>query len=229
MRSDDLNNRFLSIVNRHLIRKNSQLARDIDVLLKIIEKLTDELLTKVGKCDILNIDGEMVKEPGLGRGEWITMHGARIFVGEDKKIKAGAEGKFNGENVEDFKQQENARDRIKDGTYNSKVVQGQQNKHLQGTFEFQQKRQSMKQIDTNNEPSILTANAQELVDRYKGTGNIDLPKGSDYPREYVKADKAIGKAWVKSLQKYVPTDKFVISYNKKGTHIYPINPNNPKA
>gem|GEM_PF-5941345 len=30
-------------------------------------------------------------------------------------------------------------------------------------------------------------------------------------------------------KQYVPTNKFVISYNKKGTHIFPINPNSPKA
>jgi len=115
------------------------------------------------------------------------------------------------------------RDKIKNGTYPSHIQKGKQRKHSPGTREFQQEREKLNRRSPGSEPSILNndVDAQELVNRYKGTGKIRKRRGSDYPEEIVKTNKNIGKTWVISKQKYIDTDTFTIVYSKDGTHIYP--------
>ena len=119
------------------------------------------------------------------------------------------------------------RQKILSGECPSRIVQGRQNKHMPGTKEFEQKRESMKRIDPESEPAILEADAKMLVDKYKGTGEVYPYFGSNYPRENVTVDFVIGKSWVKSLQKYVDTSTFTILYSNKGTHIFPKNTYKP--
>jgi len=114
------------------------------------------------------------------------------------------------------------RRKILDGTYPSRIIVGRQNKHIEGTREFEQKREQMQRLSPGSEPAILTAEAQLLVDKYKGTGRIRL-KGSEYPRERVDADDIIGKTWVQSAQRYVDTKRFEIFYSSTGTHIVPVS------
>ena len=115
------------------------------------------------------------------------------------------------------------RRKILDGTYPSKVIMGRQNKHIEGTREFEQKREQMEQNSPGSMPAILYANAQSLVDKYKGTGRIRIPNGSQYPREAVDIDYIIGKTWVQSLGKYVDTKRIEIFYSATGVHIVPVN------
>ena len=119
---------------------------------------------------------------------------------------------------------ENAeREKILNGEYPSRIVQGRQNKHIPGTREFEQKRESMKRENPKSEPSILTADAKMLVDKYKGTGTVYQHPSSNYPRENVTVDFVIGKTWVKSMKKYVDSNALKILYSNKGVHIFPIN------
>ena len=113
--------------------------------------------------------------------------------------------------------------KILDGTYPSKVITGRQNKHIEGTREFEQNREKMQKFSPGSEPAILNTNAQILVDTYKGTGIIDMVKGSEYPRETIVTNKVVGKTWVQSLNKYVETSAFIISYSKTGVHVIPVN------
>jgi hypothetical protein len=115
------------------------------------------------------------------------------------------------------------RRKILDGTYPTKVIAGRQRKHIEGTREFEQKRAQMQKDSPGSEPAILTADAQALVDQYKGTGSIRITRGSNYPQETVIASAIIGKTWVNSLQKYVDTRGFRIIYSSKGVHIFPVN------
>jgi hypothetical protein len=110
--------------------------------------------------------------------------------------------------------------KILDGTYPSRVIQGRQNKHISGTTQFKQNQDKMRSIGSN--PSILEADAQILVDNYKGTGTIYF-KGSSYPRELIETNEIVGKSWVKSLNKYVETKKIEIFYSSTGTHVVPVN------
>ena len=116
-----------------------------------------------------------------------------------------------------------ARKQIINGTYPSKVCLGKQRKHIQGTKEFEQARIHMQREFPGSEPAILTTNAKELIDKYKGTGNVYLPKGSDYPKEIITCEQNVGKTWYKSANKYIDTNTFMVVYSSKGTHIIPIN------
>ena len=123
-------------------------------------------------------------------------------------------------NINDIK------NKILDGTYPSRVVQERQNKHIEGTKQFAQKREQMQKLSPGSEPSIVNdgIDIQNLVDKYKGTGDIYFVKNSpDYPRENIVADMVIGKSWWKEANKYVDTSMFTISYSKTGVHIIPIN------
>ena len=115
------------------------------------------------------------------------------------------------------------RRKILDGTYPSRVIQGRQNKHIEGTREFEQKREQMAKDSPGSEPAILEVDAQILVDKYKGTGHIDSPKNSLYPTEVIDTNSIIGKTWVKSLTKYVYTQTIKIFYSSAGVHIVPVN------
>jgi len=116
------------------------------------------------------------------------------------------------------------RRKILDGTYPSRIIVGRQNKHIEGTREFEQKREQMQRLSPGSEPAILTAEAQPLVDKYKGTGTVYLTSNSpNYPREDIIADTIVGKTWVQSLNEYVNTHMFTISYSKTGVHIIPVN------
>jgi len=118
------------------------------------------------------------------------------------------------------------RRKILDGTYPSEIIQGHQNKHIEGTREFYQNREKIQKLSPGSEPSILYANAQELVEKYKGTGDVDFPRGSDYPRETIDTGDIIGKTWVQSLQKYAETKRAKIFYSSTGVHVVPVSDHN---
>ena len=117
------------------------------------------------------------------------------------------------------------RRKILDGTYPSRVIDGRQRKHIDGTVEFEQKRASMKRFDPIAEPSKLKSglDVQRLVDKYKGSGFVYSVSNSEYPREDIIADEVIGETWVSNLGEYVETTVFTISYSKTGVHIFPVN------
>ena len=81
------------------------------------------------------------------------------------------------------------RSKIVNGEYPSRIIVGRQNKHIAMTKEFVQKRDSMNRNNTEgqmrSEPAILTADAQTLVDNYKGTGTLFAHSGSTFPRELI--------------------------------------------
>jgi len=120
------------------------------------------------------------------------------------------------------------RQKILDGTYPSRVVQGRQNKHIQGTREFEQKREQIKREDSRNEPAILEVDAQTLIDKYKGTGSIALLKGQIYPRETIVADSIVGKTWLRETQRYLDVNTFQIQYSSTGVHVFPVYPKNKR-
>ncbi|MCL2634912.1 MAG: polymorphic toxin type 50 domain-containing protein [Oscillospiraceae bacterium] len=115
------------------------------------------------------------------------------------------------------------RQKILDGTYPNRIIQGRQNKHIEGTKEFEQNCEKMHRLSPGSRPAVLTSEAKMLVDKFKGTGEILPGRGSSYPIETINAEMVIGKTWVKSLQKYVDTKRFRIIYSSNGGHIVPIS------
>jgi hypothetical protein len=114
------------------------------------------------------------------------------------------------------------RKKILDGTYPARIIWGRQRKHTEGTREFEQNCEKMQRLYQSNS-AILTADAQILVDKYKGTGDIEINNSSIYPREFIKTDRVVGKVWVKSLKKYVDTKHFMIIHSSDGVHVVPIS------
>ena len=118
-----------------------------------------------------------------------------------------------------------ARRNILDGTYPSRIIQGRQNKHIEGTKEYNQKQEQIEKVSPGSKPSKLreNINAQSLVDKYKGTGHIDFANNAEYPFETIVEDNIIGQTWIISKQKFVDTRVFKIFYSSTGTHIVPVN------
>ncbi|MCL1832564.1 MAG: polymorphic toxin type 50 domain-containing protein [Oscillospiraceae bacterium] len=114
------------------------------------------------------------------------------------------------------------RRKILDGTYPSRIIQGRQNKHIEGTTEFEQNCEKLNRLSPGSKPAILDVDAQTLLDKYKGTGRIDFV-GSEYPREYITSDVFIGRTWYKEMAKYVDTKRFMIIYSSTGTHVVPVS------
>ena len=71
-------------------------------------------------------------------------------------------------------------------------------------------------------PSILTVDAQEMVNAYAGKGELKWFKGHDYPREYFMHTEIVGQYWDKDIKDYVDTSRAVIVYSTKGTHVFPV-------
>ena len=81
----------------------------------------------------------------------------------------------------------------------------------------------MQKESPGSEPAILYADAVELVEKYKGKGNIKLHNSSQYPREIVDTNNVVGKTWVKSLGRYAQTQRIMIIYSSDGVHVVPIS------
>jgi hypothetical protein len=117
---------------------------------------------------------------------------------------------------------ETERRKILDGTYSDRIVQGRQNKHIEGTKEFWQNCQKMARLSPGSRPAILTVNAGLLVKKYKGTGKIRI-EGLKYPQETISTGDVVGKTWVISLQKYADSKSFRIVYSSDGVHVFPVS------
>lgn len=64
--------------------------------------------------------------------------------------------------------------------------------------------------------------AQQLVDRYSGTGEPKLDrKGNWTHKEHVLADRPIGEVVDPDTGEATPTHRFAIHYGKNGTHVVP--------
>ena len=136
---------------------------------------------------------------------------------EEKHLRFDAESSI----LKELKLVKDARDKILDGTYPDKVIFGRQRKHIPGTKEFEQKRQMMQ--SKGSSPSILTADAEDLVKKYKGTGTIRIVGSSPYPQETIDTEEIVGKTWVKGLQRYIDTKRIKLIYSSIGVHIVPVS------
>ena len=115
------------------------------------------------------------------------------------------------------------RRKISDGTYPLRIVPGRQRKHIPGTKEFEDKQDVMQRKSPGSKPAVLETDANAFVKKYKGTGEIRMTNGSDYPREIIDADFVVGKTWVQTKQKYVNTKRIMILYSGDGVHIVPVS------
>lgn len=113
----------------------------------------------------------------------------------------------------------------------TKIRHQVQARHMEGTPEFERYRtQRLEQGKTPQ--SILTITeqeAQELVDKYACTGTVVVKQrkdGSVKIKEFTDADRIIGKEYTDNA--YRNTQRIIIFYSKKGSHIVPTIPKEGK-
>ncbi|EOU1714965.1 hypothetical protein M1Z70_002380 [Clostridium perfringens] len=94
-----------------------------------------------------------------------------------------------------------------------KIEVGKQGKHILGHNNY---------IEGRSYLTISLEEAQELINKYAGTGDLDMDsKGNWRKKEIIKTDKEIGVnvSMLDGLE--TKTNNFKIHYSKKGTHIVP--------
>ena len=123
-----------------------------------------------------------------------------------KKIEKQKQERYN-------KKKEEAIQLIKSDSTPKSVNRGHQNKHI---------KESSGYIEGRSYLYGSLTEAQKLIDRYHGTGEIKLSASMEWThKEFIIADEPIG-VWIDNTTgKEYETRRFSIHYGKKGTHIVP--------
>lgn len=115
--------------------------------------------------------------------------------------------------------------KIESKEISTKIRPQQHAKHVEGTPQFDQYRAD--RLAKGKTPqSILTVTekeAQNLVDRFSGTGIVEILKTGDSSVkivEFCDSDTVVGKFYDRNV--YHETRRFEIYYSKRGTHIVPV-------
>ena len=127
-------------------------------------------------------------------------------IDAQKKIEKQKQERYN-------KKKEEAIQLIKSDTTSKSINRGHQNKHIKDSDGY---------IEGRSYIFGTLEDAQELVDRYHGTGEVKLTASIEWThKEFVVADEPIG-VWIDNTTgKEYETRRFSIHYGKKGTHIVP--------
>ena len=103
--------------------------------------------------------------------------------------------------------------KIQSDETNKTIHQGKQDKHILGSSNY---------IDGRSYLTITTKEAQDLVYKYAGTGELKRDKNGRWTnKEFIVADKNIGIVIDKETRKKIKTNRFSIHYSKNGVHIVP--------
>jgi len=104
------------------------------------------------------------------------------------------------------------RERIKSDEIDKTVNAEKQNRHIRGAPEYVEGRSYL----------LDGIRAQELVDRYHGTGRLGMTRFKDWNnKETIISDNYIGVDVDQDTKIETPTMRFKIHYSKTGTHIVP--------
>ena len=119
--------------------------------------------------------------------------------------------------AEQFKQE------LRSGKINTTIETGKQNNHIYGKIWKNQVKQAINSNSKSVPKSVLSkgSDPQELVNKYAGTGNLEFPKGSQFPNEYIHLDYVVGRTYDQKQKKYVESHTLQIKYSSDGTHIFP--------
>ena len=102
---------------------------------------------------------------------------------------------------------------IKSNKVIKSIESGKQGKHIQGHNNY---------INGRSYLTIIEKEAQELVNKYAGTGKFKRDRNDKWThKEFVKADKQIGVVVDRITGEEITTKRFTIHYSQSGTHIVP--------
>lgn len=124
--------------------------------------------------------------------------------------------------IEDFKE------RLKNGEVNLKVQKNKQLEHIQGSKPFLN-RFKQAWATRGRENSITpqsffykTQDIEQIIKEYSGKGIfVYNPANKNVMSEYVSVDRAIGRCYNRSTNRYEETRRICIRYTNKGVHLYP--------
>lgn len=124
--------------------------------------------------------------------------------------------------IEDFKE------RLKNGEVNLKVQKNKQLEHIQGSKPFLN-RFKQAWATRGRENSITpqsffykTQDVEQIIKEYSGKGIfVYNPANKNVMSEYVSVDRAIGRCYNRSTNRYEETRRICIRYTNKGVHLYP--------
>ncbi len=124
--------------------------------------------------------------------------------------------------IEDFKE------RLKNGEVNLKVQKNKQLEHIQGSKPFLN-RFKQAWATRGRENSITpqsffykTQDIEQIIKDYSGKGIfVYNPANKNVMSEYVSVDRAIGRCYNRSTNRYEETRRICIRYTNKGVHLYP--------
>nr|DAO44845.1 MAG TPA: minor capsid protein [Caudoviricetes sp.] len=118
-------------------------------------------------------------------------------------------------------------EKIQTGQYSIKLSAQQFDKHVVGTAKYQEYLNTRLAGGGNPQSiiSISKEDAQKIIENKAGTGIIKVDaKGNARPQEQITCDNIIGQYYYDG--KYVDTNKAVIHYGKKNSHIVPVRGDN---
>ncbi len=136
-------------------------------------------------------------------------------------------------NIKAYYRDKPLREKIQSPDTKKELEQGQFKKHVPGSHEYEQYQEKYRRQNQFG-PSYLTIDekkAQELVDKYAGTGILRRNKDGSWANEEIITvhPQDVGMAVNNLDGKEAPTSVFKIKYGKKGTHIVPDYPSKKGA
>ncbi len=147
------------------------------------------------------------------------------YIGKNSRIDEVLYGKNgvvdrNNDILPDVQKKSTITERIEKGEISSKIHEGRQRKHIEGTKEYWDKYK-----DGSNPQDVLTISleeAQKLVNKNAGKGTPGKSDANGTWTEFADADYVVGKYY--SNGEYHETKRFTIHYSKKGAHVIPVRP-----
>lgn len=114
--------------------------------------------------------------------------------------------------------------RLPEDNYNLTVRRQVQNRHIEETREFNDYVNRL--AERNLRPSKMPKDTdiQSLINEFHGKGIYTPNPKDNSPREKIDTGRIIGQYWDNDKKQFVDTSWLMIVYSKRGTHIYPIRP-----
>ncbi|WP_143558741.1 polymorphic toxin type 50 domain-containing protein [Selenomonas sp. WCT3] len=168
------------------------------------------MVASIGSGGTLAVVGVPVSAGGLAlatTGAAVAAKSATSFMADASKSSQYTNGNSLKENFD--------KNKVSTGSIRIRVNQGQQDKHILGTNNYKQ------EVAKGNHKSILTKDAQMLLDKY--ADRTKIKEGTNKQR--IHCDEVIGKYYNVHDECYYDTTNAIIHYDKKGAaHIVPARP-----
>lgn len=190
-----------------------------------------EEYSRFSKAAGLRTQQERVRVGGFGAGQAKrAMAGYKsIAMRANSMYDIGSEDK----NIDAYMRDLPLRAEIQSGAVPLNILPGQQRKHIPGTLEYNQYVKKLENLGQYGPSrlSITQDDAQELVDRYCGTGILEKRKDGAWNgiEEITVHIESVGTAVNNLTGAEADTAVFKIHYGKNGTHIVPGYPSRKGA